>query len=146
MSIYLDKLGCYQLPIFRCTIAHPWRWACLQFRRTVYWCNRSVRLHMRKFLIFKILPMLMKYRILLMGNTIEMAGGWHWWAITCTKHMFYLWQRKHLWNNQLEVWHLPLASKVPRLVCCPDHESLKKRITTRGSLEERITHGSLKKE
>ena len=28
-------------------------------------------------LIFKILPLLMKYRILLMGNTVEMAGGWH---------------------------------------------------------------------
>ena len=25
--------------------------------------------------IFKILPMQMKYRILLMGNTVEMAGG-----------------------------------------------------------------------
>ena len=25
--------------------------------------------------IFKIFPMLMKYRILLLGNTVEMAGG-----------------------------------------------------------------------
>ena len=29
----------------------------------------------KSYLIFKILPMLMEYRILLMGNTVEMAGG-----------------------------------------------------------------------
>ena len=28
--------GHYQLPIFRCTIVHLWRWACLHFRRAVY--------------------------------------------------------------------------------------------------------------
>ena len=30
-----------------------------------------------KFLIFEILPMLIDYRILWWGNTVEMAGGWH---------------------------------------------------------------------
>ena len=37
--------------------------------------ENGVNIQVTIFLIFKILPMLMKHKILLMGNTVGMAGG-----------------------------------------------------------------------
>ena len=52
------------------------------------------------FFIFKILPMLTKYRILLLGNAVEMAGGWHIFCpIFC---LLFLWKKTFISTFKME--------------------------------------------
>ena len=42
-----------------------------------FWMGFGGCVECKSYLIFKMLLMLMECRILLMGNTVELAGGWH---------------------------------------------------------------------
>ena len=49
--------------------------------------------------------MLVKYRILLMGNIVEMAGGWH--GMRSYKNTFLMCKNVYHTENNYELYHFP---------------------------------------